>query len=80
VTNDTATEEVVYLTYPQAVAEHIELMRYYDEIRYGVFDRTLIESALARPQQAAVYEAADLPAQVRWFNYSGHDPLARIAR
>ncbi len=42
---------------------HFELMRYVGEIRYGVFDQTLIESALARPQQAAVYDGADLFAQ-----------------
>jgi death-on-curing protein len=30
------------------------------ERRYGVFDRALVESALARPQQAARYENADL--------------------
>lgn len=36
------------------------LMRYYGEVRYGVADRTLVESALARPQQAAAYENADL--------------------
>jgi hypothetical protein len=45
-----------YLTYVEAVVEHIELMRRLGEIRYGVFDRSLIESALARPQQAATYE------------------------
>jgi death-on-curing protein len=52
-----------YLTYVEAVVEHIELMRRLGEIRYGVFDRSLIESALARPQQAAAYENADLAAQ-----------------
>lgn len=30
------------------------------EIRYGVFVKSLIESALARPQHAAIYETADL--------------------
>lgn len=30
------------------------------EVRFGVADRSLIESALARPQQAATYENADL--------------------
>jgi hypothetical protein len=44
-----ATENYAYLSYPEAVALHIELMRYLGETRYGVFDRTLIESALARP-------------------------------
>ncbi|HJQ22988.1 MAG TPA: type II toxin-antitoxin system death-on-curing family toxin [Blastocatellia bacterium] len=56
-------EPIRYLSYPEAVAEHIELMRRLKEVRFGVFDRTLIESALARPQQAAAYEQADLPAQ-----------------
>lgn len=55
-----AIEQFNYLTYAEAVAEHIELMRLLEEIRYGVFDRTLIESALARPQQAASYDNADL--------------------
>jgi death-on-curing protein len=58
-----ATERVVYLTYAEAVVEHIELMRKINEVRYGVFDRTLLKSALARPQQAAAYESADLPTQ-----------------
>src|SRR2546423_14143844 len=35
-------------------------MRLLGERRYGVFDRALIESTLARPQQAAAYESADL--------------------
>ena len=58
-----ATEKFVYLSYPEAVALHIELMRYLGETRYGVFDRALVESALARPEQAATYENADLIAQ-----------------
>lgn len=58
-----ATEQTVYLTYAEAVVEHIELMRRLGEARYGVFDRTLIESALARPRQAAAYDQADLPSQ-----------------
>jgi death-on-curing protein len=35
-------------------------MRGLGEIRYGVAEPTLIESALARPQHAAVYENADI--------------------
>lgn len=35
--------------------------------RCGVFSRHLIESALARPQQAAVWEQADLPRQAATF-------------
>jgi death on curing protein len=53
------TEAYQYIEYPEAVALHFELMRFHDEIRYGVFDRTLIESALARPQQALAYSEAD---------------------
>lgn len=44
-------------------------MRYLNETRYGVFDRTVIESALARPQQAATYEDADLIAQAATMLY-----------
>ena len=35
-------------------------MRRYGEIRFGVDSRALIESALARTQQSATYENADL--------------------
>ena len=55
-----ATDETRYISYSEAVLIHIELMRLEGEVRYGVFDRRLIESALMRPQQAAAYEAADL--------------------
>lgn len=55
-----AIEAFHYLTYPEAIAEHIELMQLLEEVRYGVFDRSLIESALARPQQAASYNNADV--------------------
>jgi death-on-curing protein len=55
-----ATEEVKYISYTEAVFIHIELMRLWGESHYGVFDRSLIESALAHPQQAAVYDRADL--------------------
>ena len=55
-----ATKPTSYVVYTQAVAIHFIVMRYYAETRWGIFDRTLIESALARPQHAAVYENADL--------------------
>ncbi len=35
-------------------------MRKIGETRFGVFDRNLIESALARPKHAATYENADI--------------------
>jgi death-on-curing protein len=55
-----ATDEVEYTSYPEAVYIHIKSMRLSGETRYGVGDRALIESALARPRQAAQYEGADL--------------------
>ncbi|HEX4949309.1 MAG TPA: type II toxin-antitoxin system death-on-curing family toxin [Blastocatellia bacterium] len=55
-----AIEPVKYISFPEAVWFHLRLMREVGEIRYGVDDRTLIESALARPQQAAHYENASL--------------------
>jgi death-on-curing protein len=58
-----ATEGIIYLSYAEAVTYHVELMWYWGETNFGVFSRHLIESALARPQQAAVWENADLPRQ-----------------
>jgi death-on-curing protein len=55
-----ATEQTIYLTYPEAVFLHLDHMRRLGELRCGAFDRSLVESALARPQQAAAYENADL--------------------
>lgn len=55
-----AIEGIRYLTYADAILIHIIVMHYYGETRFGAFDRNLIESALARPQHAAVYEEADL--------------------
>jgi death-on-curing protein len=58
-----ATEDYVYLTVQEAVKFHVLYMRKLGETRFGVFDRNLIESALARPQHAAAYENADIIAQ-----------------
>lgn len=55
-----AIEPVYYLDYAEAITLHILLMRRLGETRFGAFDRALVESALARPQQAAQYENADL--------------------
>ena len=55
-----ATEALVYLTLQEAVKFHVLYMRAVGETRLGVFDKNLIESALARPRQAARYENADL--------------------
>lgn len=37
--------------------------------RYGVFDRALVESALARPRQSAVYGDSDLTEQAATLLY-----------
>lgn len=55
-----ATEQTRFITYAEAVLIHVVVMRYFGETHFGVDDRALIESALARPQHAAVYENADL--------------------
>ena len=55
-----ATDRTKYLTYTEAVFLHLDLMRLVGETRCGTFERSLVESALARPQQAAAYEGADL--------------------
>lgn len=49
----------VYLSYEEAVWLHIELMNAWGEIRYGVDFRELLDSALARPRNDALYENAD---------------------
>ncbi|HLL99881.1 MAG TPA: type II toxin-antitoxin system death-on-curing family toxin [Pyrinomonadaceae bacterium] len=55
-----AIDEYVYLTVAEAVKFHVLYMRKAGETRFGVFDKTLVESALTRPQHAAIYENADL--------------------
>jgi death-on-curing protein len=64
-----ATEGISYLTYAEAVYLHIKLMRLLGETQYGVFDRALIESALARPRHAVAYEGADLIRQAATLRY-----------
>src|SRR6185369_7606613 len=44
-------------------------MRLSGETLYGVFDRDLVESALARPRHAAAYENADLIRQAATLCY-----------
>lgn len=55
-----ATENVTYLDYAKAVELHFELMELWGETRYGVDFRELLNSALARPRNAAVYENAGI--------------------
>ncbi len=55
-----ATKKITYLEYDEAVWFHFELMWEWNESRIGVDGRDLIESALARPRHAAIYENADI--------------------
>lgn len=52
--------ETVYLRYEEAVLIHFSLMRALGEVRYGIDHRDLIESALVRPRNAAIYANADI--------------------
>jgi death-on-curing protein len=56
-------DEIIYLEFDEAVWLHFELMWAWGETHIGVDRRDLIESALARPKQAAHYAHADLVAQ-----------------
>ena len=58
-----ATEPTRYITYAEAVLIHVVVMRYFGESHFGVDDRALIESALARSKHAATYENADIVRQ-----------------
>lgn len=57
------SNEVLYIDYIFAVDAHFELMHAWGETRFGVENKDLIESALARPRNAAVYENADVVRQ-----------------
>ncbi len=54
------TEEIIYLEFDDAFWIHLDLMRNWKETRFGVDHRSLVESALARPKHAAIYENADI--------------------
>ncbi len=64
-----ATEDFIYLIVQEAVKFHVLYMRKLGENRFGVFDRNLIESALARPKHAAIYEKADIIRQAATLLY-----------
>lgn len=53
-------EETLYIEYDEAVWLHFRLMWEWEEIRFGIDRRDLLESALARPKHVAVYENADV--------------------
>lgn len=63
------TDPTHYFTYTEAIVHHIELMRALGEIRFGIFDRALLESSMARPQHAASFSHADLTAQAATLCY-----------
>lgn len=64
-----AIDDARYISYADAVLIHVTTMRFMGETRYGVFDRALVESALARPRQAAEYEDADIIRQAATLVY-----------
>jgi death on curing protein len=53
-------KEVSYIDFIEAVQLHFALMKTWGETRFGVESKDLIESALARPKHALVYEKADV--------------------
>lgn len=53
-----AIDKIRYIEYAEAVAIHFEIMFEYGETRIGIAEPNLIESALARPKNAASYENA----------------------
>lgn len=55
-----AIKENFSLTVVEAITLHILLMQKWEEVRLGVDRKDLLESALARPQQALAYESADI--------------------
>jgi death on curing protein len=59
-----AIEGTVYLAFDDALWFHFRLMWEWEEVRFGIDRRDLLESALARPKQSAVYENADVVRQV----------------
>lgn len=54
------SENISYIDDVEAVDLHFALMKLWGETRFGVDSRDLIESALARPKHAAIYENADI--------------------
>lgn len=54
------SERISYLNGEDAIRHHAKMMEFHQETRCGLNSREMLESALARPQNAAVYENADL--------------------
>lgn len=64
-----AIEKTVYLAFEDALLIHLSLMRLLGETRFGIDQRGLVESALARPQHTATYESADIIRQAATLLY-----------
>jgi death on curing protein len=52
--------KVSYILIEEAIVIHINLMRRWREVYFGIERKDLLESALNRPRQAANFENADL--------------------
>jgi death-on-curing family protein len=55
-----AIDEIIYLTFDDAVWLHFDLMESWKEARYGLDFRELLDSTLARPKNEAVYSNSDI--------------------
>lgn len=55
-----SNKEIFYLNFEEAVGLHVELMKSFNEVRCGLSSRAMLESALARPLNEAIYNDADI--------------------
>jgi death-on-curing family protein len=62
--NEIVNKEIVYIKSADAIEQHLVLMKSFNENRCGLRSLEMLESALARPQNAAVYENADFIRQI----------------
>ena len=53
-------DKILYLNSEEAINIHIELMKSFDENRCGLSSFEMLESALARPKNEAIYNNADI--------------------
>jgi len=58
--SDLVSEKISYLNFEEAVWLHAELMKSFGETRCGLNSRAMLESALARPVNEAIYNEADI--------------------
>ena len=54
------SKRISYINCEDAIFHHNELMKSFNETRCGLNSQAMLESALARPKHAAVYENADI--------------------